>query len=386
MTDQPFPTGALPTPPEKLAQGWPISLALAAPTVAPARFHHPGCGPTLNQSPYGACVGYSATAVHAAQEFADEGRQLIPGTLDPLRLYAEVKGLSWPPGPETEWDPSPGLWPAQGWAYAKANGFPTKDGSPRRRISAYYLLGTPDGSLAFLETYQQTLLQLGPVQLSTLWPHNWFSVLAGGYMQPPSFAFAPSGHAYEGCGWVTPCGIGFAGCLFDTIAHQSWGPWGKDPDYRDHFRIHSPPLAQVGKEAWKSIDIKGDAPAPPVPPERTMTLPIYDAAPKNQLVDLVIGTKLFSTADGKTPFIIPEVKSGGVGLWSPCATNALQRLVRVSAGGQVQFAIVALASCRNIRDVPTAGAYTKADLDAAAKKAATAVAMAAAVESAKYGG
>ena len=80
MTAQPFPTGALPTPPEKLALGWPISLALAAaPIAAPAKFHHPGCGPTLNQSPFGACVGYGTTSAHAAQELADEGTRTPSG-------------------------------------------------------------------------------------------------------------------------------------------------------------------------------------------------------------------------------------------------------------------------------------------------------------------
>ena len=355
-TVQPFATGALPTPPDKLAQGWDVRLALAAaPTAAPAKFHHPGCGPTLNQLPYGACVGFGVTAVHAAQEFADEGRQLLPNVLDALRLYADSKGLSWPPTGQG-WDPVEGTWPALVLAHAKARGLPTKDGSPPRRISAYYLLGVPDGSLAFLDVFQQTLQQLGPVLLSTLWPHNWFSVLAGGYMQPPSFAFAPSGHAYEACGWVTGCPLNYPGCQYDTIAHQSWGPWGKDPEFKDHFRIHSPHLALVGKEAWKSVDISGDAPAPPPPPEGKMTLPIYDAAPKHQLVDIAVGTQLYAT-DGKTPLV--KLSSGGTGIGSPFATSATQRLVRVSVGGIIQGAIVATAACANLRPI-AAPADTKA--------------------------
>jgi len=380
MTAQPFPTGALPTPPEKLALGWDVRLALAAaPAAAPAKFHHPGCGPTLNQLPYGACVGMAVTNIHAAQEFADEGRQLLPNVLDALRLYADSKGLAWPPTGQG-WDPVEGTWPALVLAHAKAKGLPTKDGSPPRRISAYYLLGVPDGSSTFLDVFQQTLLQLGPVLFSTLWPHNWFSVLAGGYMQPPSFAFAPSGHAYEACGWVTGCATGLAGCLFDVIAHQSWGPWGKDPEYKDHFRIHSPHLAQVGKEAWKSVDIKGDAPAPPGP-GGTMTLPIYDAAPKHQLVDIAVGTQLFAT-DGKTALV--KLSSGGSGIQSPFATTAAQRLVRVGVGGIVQGAIVATAACTNLRPISAPADPTA--IAAAEAKGAKAVKDAAITEALLHGG
>ena len=390
MTDQPYPTGALPTPPEKLALGWPITLALAAaPTAAPAKFHHPGCGPTLNQSPFGACVGYGMTSAHAAQELADEGRMLIPGVLDPLHLYAASKGLPWPPPPDAPinpigWDPTPGAWPAQVLAYAKAHGIPTKDGSAPRKIGPYYLMGEPNGSLSFLEVYQQTLLQLGPAIFSMLWTSNWFATLAGGYMPAPNFQYSPSGHLVEACGYQVGCPVNFPGCTWDAICHQSWGSgWGKDPEFKDHFRIHSPHLSQVGKEAWKWTDIRGDAPTPPAP-GGTMTLPIYDAAPKHQLVDLAVGAKLYSAADGKTPFVPPEVKSGGLALESPFATSATQRLVRVSSGGIVQGAIAALAACKNLRPISTPADPTA--IAAAEAKGARAVKQAAIDEALLHGG
>lgn len=381
MSTQPFPTGALPTPPEKLALGWPITLALAAaPTAAPAKFHHPGCGPTLNQLPYGACVGMAVTNIHAAQEFADEGRQLLPNVLDALRLYADSKGLPWPATGQG-WDPVEGTWPALVLAHAKARGIPTQDGSPPRRIAAYYLLGVPDGSAAFLDLYQRTLMELGPVLLSTVWPWNWFSVLAGGFMQPPDLSRPPSGHAFEACGWQVGCAQAVPGCSWDLIAHQSWGPWGKDPECPDHFRVHSHHLAMVGREAWESIDITGDAPAPKPAPEDTMTLPIHDPAPKHQLVDIAVGTQLYAV-DGKTPLV--KLSSGGTGIQSPFATSATQRLVRVSVGGVIQGAIAALAACKNLRPISTPADPTAAA--AAEAKGARAVKQAAIDEALLHGG
>ena len=80
--------------------------------------------------------------------------------------------------------------------------------------------------------------------------------------------------------------------------------------------------------------------------EETAMLPIYDAAPRDQLVDLAIGTPLLRL-DGKTP--LTPVKSGGVGVQSPFATSSTQRLVRISVAGVVQAAIVATAACGHMR-------------------------------------
>ena len=115
-----------------------------------------------------------------------------------------------------------------------------------------------------------------------------------------------------------------------------------------------------------------------------MTAPIWAAPPKHQLVDLAVGAKLYSAADGKTPFVPPEVKSGGLALESPFATSATQRLVRVSSGGIVQGAIAALAACKNLRPISTPADPTA--IAAAEAKGARAVKQAAIDEALLHGG
>lgn len=363
---QRFPTGALPTPPEKLAQGWDIHLALAAaPTAAPPKFHHPGCTVTLNQSPYGACVGYGTTAAHAAQELADEGRMLIPTVLDPLHLYAASKGLRWPPPPDApilplSWDPTPGTWPTLVLAEAKANGIPTKDGSPPRKIGAYYLLGEPNATAGFLDVYQQTLLQLGPAIFSMLWTQNWFVTLAGGYMAAPNFSNAPSGHLVEACGYQTPCGTGLAGCTWDAICHQTWGDgWGRDPEFKAHFRIHSPHLGQVGKEAWKWTDVKGSG--------SVASLVIVDKIAR--LVDTTIGAQIYRV-DGTTPLV--KISSGNLGIASSAALSGNFYAVIVSVGGILQLGAIKAAACTNVRVIGTDPAAINSSFNEGVTAASTA--------------
>jgi hypothetical protein len=245
MTDHAL--GALPSPPELLAQAWPIGLALAAaPIPAPAIFHSPMCRDvTLNQNPYGACVTFSGAYIQAGQELADEGRQLLPNVLDPLATYAAIKGLPYPFTPSQ--DTNPGLNPIELWKYTKANGWLTKDGSPRRLDASYFMIGKPSSSAAFLDAYQQTLLQLGPCQFSSTWPNNWWNTDASGFMPAP--IGNAGGHAFEACGWVVyPDGTWY------SIHHQSWGPWGHD-SLPNHFRVHSTYWDSLGWEAWKVADL-----------------------------------------------------------------------------------------------------------------------------------
>jgi hypothetical protein len=251
MTDTPrHAIGALQSPPELLVQAWPIGLALAAaPIPAPLKFHSPMCqNVTLNQNPYGACVTFSGAYIQAGQELADEGRQLLPDVLDPLHTYADIKGLPYPFTPAQ--DTSPGLNPIQLWSFTKANGWLTKDGSPRRLDASYFMIGKPSNDATFLDAYQQTLLQLGPCQITTTWPNNWWLTDTKGYMASP--IGNAGGHALEACGWL-PCSDG--GCLADYWLHQTWGLWGHDPELPNHLRVHGRYFDALGWEAWKVADL-----------------------------------------------------------------------------------------------------------------------------------
>jgi hypothetical protein len=253
MTDIRRSTGALQTPPEILAQAWPIGLALAeAPVPAPASFHSPKCQHiTIDQDGFGACVAYSGAYVQADQEPGD-----LPNVIDPLHAYALVKGLPWPLINPKQ-DANPGLDPVQLWSYTKAHGWPTKDGSAPRKDASYLMIGKPGSNAVFLDAYQQTLLQLGPCQFTAAWPNNWWNTNTAGYMPNPGPT--KGGHAFEGCGWV-PCST--CRCGFDTIHHQTWGTFGHDPDYPDHFRVHGDWWDNLGWEAWKAVDLINPAPVP----------------------------------------------------------------------------------------------------------------------------
>jgi len=344
-----FALGALPTPPDKLALAWPVRLALAEqPTVAPLKFHSPKCDPkiTTDQNPFGACVMFSGAYVQADQELTDEGRQLLPGVIDPLRTYAAVKGLPWPLVDSGQ-DPNPGLNPPDLWNFIQSHGWYTKDGSAPRKCGPYYSLGQPNGSAAFLDAFQQTLLQLGPSQFTAGWPDNWWSTNARGFMPTPGPQ--NGGHAFEGCGYEefpNGCPV-LSGCTYDTIHHQTWGAFGHDPDYPNHFRIHSPWWGFLGWEAWRVFDITGDGPTPtpPPPPPGGPTMNVFDKTAK--LVDVAVG-KWFYKTDGRTQLV--PLSSAGTGIYSPFATTASQRCVWISTGGQLQEAVVNLADCTNIRD------------------------------------
>src|ERR1035437_2985139 len=93
MTDQPRTTGALRTPPDKLATAWPIGLALAAEHIpAPLNYHSPKCDvhATIDQNGYGACVCASGDYIQAALD------AISPAHLAWLRMYAILKGLPYP--------------------------------------------------------------------------------------------------------------------------------------------------------------------------------------------------------------------------------------------------------------------------------------------------
>lgn len=325
--------GALRSPEAALVNAWPIRLALAAvPTAAPLKYHSPKChAVTIDQNPWGACVMFSDAYVHAGVE-VDEG-YLLPNVLDPLRTYFEVKGLPYG-GP----DPSPGLMPSEALQYLQRTGWATKDGSPRRKIGPYYTLGTPDSSNSFLGALQQTILQLGPFQLVSAWPGNWFSTDLRGFMKVPSATLA-GGHAFEACGWEDwPNGCPtLPGCTWDSFHHQTWGAFGSDPEYPDHFRVHSPWWNRLGWESWKVTDLAGDVPPSPVPPGGTVK--ITDSTPK--LVALPEGRQLYQV-DGITPLV--KMSATVVDVYSPAGgPSATQRYVVVTTGGVRQQAVVAMA-------------------------------------------
>jgi hypothetical protein len=301
---EPRALGALQSPPELLAQAWPIGLALAAaPIPAPLKYHSPSCqGVTLNQGSFGACVTYSGAYIQADLELADEGRQLLPDVLDPLHTYALIKGLPWPLTSPSQ-DPSPGLNPIQLWSFTKANGWATKDGSPPRLDASYFMIGKPSSTAAFLDALQQTILQLGPCQFSSTWPNNWWLTDAYGFMPTP--VGNAGGHAFECCGWEV-----HADGTFDTFHHQSWGVWGHDPEFPNHFRVHSTAWDSLGWEAWKVADLINT-------PEAEMTFVPYTPS------DVAIG----SIATLKTP--------GGIAATSLAGVDPAIRLFRIDTGATV---------------------------------------------------
>jgi hypothetical protein len=250
MTDIRRSLGALQTPPEILARAWPIELALAAePVAVPTFFHSPLCAHgTLDQDGFGACVAFSGDYVQSDQEAGDLA------VIDPLHAYAIIKGLPWPLTSPSQ-DANPGLYPQQLWSFVKANGWPTKDGSAPRKNASYLLIGKPGSNATFLGAYQQTLLQPGPCQFTAAWPNNWWNTDALGYM--PSPGPTDGGHAFEGCGWV-PCST--CRCGLNTIHHQTWGAFGHDPAYQDHFRVHGDWWDSLGWEAWKAVDLINPTP------------------------------------------------------------------------------------------------------------------------------
>lgn len=255
-------TGALRSPAAEIAAAPHVREALAPTAVpVPANFHSPKCVAhvTIDQDPFGACVPFSGAYVDAGLELSDEGRQLNPDVLDPLHAYAEIKGLPWPLTDPAQ-DPSPGMYPTQLWAYTQATGWPTKDGSPRRKTATAYTIGAPSSDATYISDLQQTILQFGPVQVTLTWPPNWFGTDPNGYVPAPESP-ATVGHAHEVCGWITVNGRLYA------MGHQAWGDWEPDiiPDYPNHFYVDVTYWDGLGWETWKVIDVTGDN-QPPSPP------------------------------------------------------------------------------------------------------------------------
>lgn len=349
MTDHGL--GALQSPPELLAQAWPIGLALAAaPIPAPLKFHSPKCDAhaTLNQNGYGACVCASGAYIQSDLDAID------PAHLAWLRLYAILKGLPYPFTPAQ--DTSPGLNPIQLWKYTKANGWPTSDGSAPHKDADYFLLGKPSNSAAFLDVFQQTLLTpyLGPCQFTTTWPTNWYSTDAQGYLPKPG-TLDGSGHAIEACGWL-PCSDG--GCLADYWCHQTWGVFGHDPELPNHFRVHGRYFDPLGWEAWKVADL---APEGNMNPTSTPTL-----------CDITAGGSVYTSPGGSVVLPNPNNACNGVyfGGTESRSDGVPGAWIKLAVPG---WAWIGVNHVTNIRPaVPTPVGFTQADIDkaVAAEKAA----------------
>jgi hypothetical protein len=330
--------GAVRSDPALVLRAWPIMAALDLPAAAPLKYHSPKChSTTLDQNPWGACVTFSDAYVHSGVE-VDEG-YLIPKVIDPLATYFDIKGL-----PNGGPDPSPGLMPVDALSYLKRYGWITKDGSPRRKIGPYYLVGVPGSGASYLDAMQQTILQLGPFQFVAAWPGNWFTTLRTGHMKAPSATLA-GGHAFEACGWEAfPNGCPLvAGCKWDSIHHQTWGEFGFDPEYPNHFRVHSPHWDGLGWESWKFLDLPGDAPAPPPPPPPPPTpedlMVVTDRTP--MVVDLPLGLQTYRT-DGVTPLV--KMSADTKNVYSPSGGPVVgQRYVTITTGGVSQYAVVNVA-------------------------------------------
>jgi hypothetical protein len=187
-------------------------------------------------------------------------------------------------------------------------------------------------------------MQFGPVNVASPWPANWFGAPVGPKFLKPSPAGVAGGHSYTIVGWETYDGVLYVTCV------NSWGAWGSRQGI---FRFPIKWLfeAPLGPQiVWKVTDMK-DAPTPPPPPPvETEVLPIYDAAPFDQAVDLLAGVQLYET-DGKTPMV--KLSTTTAGIRSPFATSATQRLIRIRTGGVVQAALVATSVCKNMRPFVT---------------------------------
>ena len=304
-------------------------------------------GPTINQGALGACVAFAATGVKAWHEREDEGvwRFTTPTALVAYDWLKRGHGSF--PGdgiPDVE-----GSYPLAVWKLARAEGIPST--AQPRKITAYYQLATPeDADLeAFIAQVQQVIIAFGPVTVSRPWPANWFDDPGPDGIPPPPFG-VNGGHMFVRKGWTTgpkSTASGFSPTGRYWRNRQSWGSWGRLDSFGRDAEFLTPFENDVVREAWKTVDLI-DFPKPPAPEAPTVT--IYDAAPRDQLADLPLGTQLYRL-DG-TPLV--KLSSGGQAVWSPFATSATRRAVRISTGGVVQLALVASGDCRNLRPANTA--------------------------------
>jgi hypothetical protein len=303
-------------------------------------------GPVLDQDGIGACVAFSAASVRSWQEWYDEGRWAFNNASAFLGYDWLKHGHGAYPGDGVD---AEGSYPLAVWTLAKVEGLPGADGLARK-IAAYYQLQGAPGSAAWIDLQIQVLLQYGPVTVSSAWPNNWWTCPSSGLLPYPSGH--AGGHQYVRKGFwlkgpVGPLASGLSPSGRYWRHRQSWGAYGRTDKFGRSGEFLTPfeadaayPNLQIG-EVWKTLDII-DYPKP----EPAMTLPIYNAAPFDQRVDLAAGTQLYAT-DGTTPL----VKIGLAGAWgvrSPFAVSATKRLVRITTLGITQGAIVATAACSNM--------------------------------------
>ena len=328
---------------------WPFSLLVSGEDPLPSRYLDPNLRPNaLNQDGIGACVAFAACTIWDAMEHKDWGRHLFatgtfgtPDSGNPTGAYLAYRNLkrgfgSYPGDglPTVE-----GSYPEQVWKLAKAEGLPDKDGK-RHKAAAYYAQKLTDA--ASLDVVRRTIMATGPVNIATPWPSNWFAAPTGPrYILPAPLAIA-YGHSYTCVGWET-----YAGVLCMTFVN-SWGAWGSPQGifrYPASWLFDRPLGPQV---AWKVVDIRENAPTPPIPQPEGPMLTLVDKIART--VDSAVGKQLWR-ADGTTPLV--KLSSGVLDLASPgryanAAGITYYGLV-ISSGGIPQIAWIKVPDCTNVR-------------------------------------
>lgn len=330
-------------------------MKLLVPTRVPVPdFFDLDLGPELDQDGVGACVYFAASAIKMQQELIDSGSYLYNTPCAFVGYNQFKKGYGPWPGDGID---SEGSIPLYVWQFARLVGMPDKNGK-RHFISAFYQLQGQPGSDEWIDTRLQTLLQWGAVSVASAWPNNFWSCPSSGFLPAPlgtagAHMFANKGFWLKGP--IGPISKGLSPTGRYWIYRQSWGTYGKTDEYGHSGTWYVPFEADTSDyypsfkiaEVWKTVDIDDfPNPTPPPTPGDDMTLPVYNAAPFDQAVDLSIGVQLYKI-DGVTPLVTMKVDK--VGARSCFATSATQRLVQISTGGVLQAAIVATADCRNMR-------------------------------------
>ena len=308
-------------------------------------------GPELDQDGYGACVYFTADEIKMQQERIDQGIYAFDDTCAFAGWEQFKHGYGSWPGDGIDSD---GSIPLYVWKFAKLEGLLDKAGKHRKILAYYQLQGEP-GSPEWIDTRIQVLLQYGPVSVASAWPNNYWTCPADGFLPPPvgvagAHMFANKGFWLKGP--IGPLSAGHSPTGRYWIYRQSWGKYGKTDKYGHSGTFYIPFEADGSPyystfqiaEIWKTIDV--DEYPNPTPEPDEMTLPIYNAAPWDQAVDLAIGTQVYAP-DGTTPLV--RVSNTLTGVRSPFAVSATRRLVRITTGGVLQAGIVATSACANMR-------------------------------------
>ena len=309
-------------------------------------------GPVLDQGSSPACTRFAITGIRNWQELQDGAPSAPFTSAEALASYQALKSGV------------PGLWPGDGIPYADGDipvnawNFESKVGSTDANgkthvIAAYYQLDKQSAQTEqdWLDEFFNVMAAFGPVSVASAWPNNWFPFPANGVMPTPGGASA--GHMWAVKGKRT-----LADGTIVAVCRQSWGSsWGLTDSFGRGGEFLIPVsyfqyTQQLGLwECWKTLDAKtpGEWPAPPVPPEPNMTVPLQGSP---QLVDLAVGVQCYERNDGTTPLV--QIKSGGAGVFSPGALSATKLVVRISTGGVVQEAIVNASDATNARPLYSA--------------------------------